>query len=506
VTRPRGQSLGGRYRSQPRDPLTGRRLNVAGRSLAEIENRLSRIDHVRDGLRYGDISAVEAQGKLRPAVGMRLEVRPLVERFIRGVPPASEGPARGAWKNLLEPWFGDCVVWDLTDARLRAWRTDLERARRPKGKRGYAKKYVRYAWDLLKGSVRLAMRDGLVSEFPWGEFYVRNPKRPDKPRELARDPAEMLRILVAAKEADELGAPPGASRLVVLATMFLTGLRQAEAAGLSWSDVDFERGVIHVRRQARRGWQKQGSARPELPPKGGPANHVMHPDVERALRFQRSELEKLRVFRPDGPVFPNPKKGTWRTSGRVMAPAAFRALVRKAGLPDVESWVVHSTRHTFSRLEMLGHGGDLTTVAERTRHADLDVLQGSYLRLPARDAGGSKIPELPPGLGVPAIEMGPVAPLLESGPMSEPAEIPALPPTDFFHLARVHIARGEPARRPAEVTRRIKAAYSRAYNEALRATGGDPGAAREQAYLARRGALGAWARAVSVARKETENA
>lgn len=507
MKRARGQSLGGRYRSQPRDPLTGRRLNVSGRSLAEIENRLARVDHVRDGLRYGDISAVEAQGKLRPAVGMKLQVRDLAERFIRGVPMQSEAPARGAWKNLLEPWFGDCLVWDLTGAKMRAWKTDLERARRPKGKRGYAPKYVAYAWELLKGSVRLAMRDGLLSEFPWGDFYVKSPKRPQKEREVARDPVEMMKILVAARQADELGVRAEGSRFAVLVVLFLTGLRQAEAAGLSWSDVDFDRGLLHVRRQARRGWQRGGSPRPEQRPKGGPADHVMHPDVERALRYQRHVLQSLGFFAPDGPVFPAPGGVSFRTSGGVMKPDAFRRLVRKAGLPNVADWVVHSTRHSFSRLELIGHGGDLRTVAERTRHADLEVLQG-YLRKPARDHGGSKIPELPPGIGVPALEAPASRILPEGAPMSELAEITSPAESiseNWGNLARVFVERGEPLRRPSEVTRRIKAAYSRAYNEALRASGGNPAAAREQAFLAKRGALGAWAKAVNVARREKAN-
>ena len=394
MKRSRGQSLGGRYRSQPRDPLTGRRLNIAGRTLSEIENRLARVDHVRDGLRYGDISAIEAQGKLRPAVGMKLAVAELVERFIRGVPEQSEKPARSAWKNLLEPWFGEALVWDLTAGKMRAWKTDLERARRPRGKKGYAPKYIAYSWEVLKGSVRLAVKDGLLSELPWGEFYVRTPKRPQKEREVARDPVEMLKILAVARQWDE-DEGRSAGRFVLLVVLFLSGMRQAEAAGLSWSDVDFDRGLLLIRRQARRGWRRAGLEKPDQKPKGGPAPHVLHPDVERALRYQRHALEAAGRFRLDGPVFPRPGTSLFRTAGIVMTPRAFREIVRRAGLPNVDDWTVHSTRHSFSRLELLGHGGDLTTVAGRTRHADLEVLQGYFPAKTRARLGGLEDPRAP---------------------------------------------------------------------------------------------------------------
>ncbi len=436
---------------------------------------------------------------------MRLEVRALVERFIRGVPPGSERPARGAWRNLLEPWFGTSVVWDLTAATLRAWKTDLERTRRPNGRRGYAPKYMRYAWDLLKGSVRLAMADGLLSELPWGDFYVPNPKRPQKERETARDPGEMLRLLMAARQWDESEGRKTAFRFPILLVLMLTGLRQAEAAGLDWTDADFERGVLHVRRQAVRGWPRlEGGDRPQARPKGGKhREQTMHPDVERALRYQRHVLQTLGFYREDGPVFPRPGTPRWRTSGRVMAPAAFRSIVRRAGLPNVDAWVVHSTRHSFSRLELIGHGGDLTSVSRRTGHMDLETLQG-YLQKPARDVGGSKIPELPPGLGVPAIEApgAEIVPYASPEPDAPPEKLLPYAEENWTELARAWVSRGEPVRRPAAVTRKIKAAYSRAYNEGLRATSGDKARAREQAFLAKRGALGAWAKAVSLARKK----
>lgn len=513
LARPRYQSLGGKYRSQKTDPLTGERLSLGGQTLAELESRQARVRHVRDGLRFGDISPVEARGLLRPAVGLKLPVDKLVRRYIDGAPGPSHDIYDATWRNLLAPWFEGRSLWDCSGSFMREWHSALCRARRPGGKRGYSPKYIRAAWDLLTASVKRAVDDGMVSHLPWGDFSVPSPKRPEKERDSVRDPGELLRLVTAAKAwDDELGQ---GDRFSVLVFLSLTGLRQAEAAGLSWDAVDFDRNVLHVRVQARRGWQKENARRPTQLPKGGiKRKQDMHPNVSAVLRYQRSRLKERGMYAPDGPVFPNPKTGWFRTKGGVMSPEAFRRVVERAGLPDPASWTVHSTRHGFSRLELIGHGGDLRTVAERTGHMDLEVLHRTYLSRPARGGTGSKIPELPPGLAPSgALLAAPEPILLESGEVRRPALPPAALeermaesgeiPASWFELAKDWLKNGRrPKPRPAEISARVKESYARAYNAELRATGGNKEAARMAGHRSRRGALGAWARVVTRAEKD----
>ncbi len=500
MARPRGQSLGGRYRAQPVDPVTGRRMNVSAGTVSELESRLERIGHVRDGLKFGDISVREAKGRLRPAVGLSLAFRPIVESYLRGIPDASLPSYENAWRKMVEPWFGEVSVWDLEESALRAWQTELARIRRPRGKRGYAPKSIRFAWDLIKGAVNLALRDGRLSEVPWGTFSVPNPKRPQKPRESLRDPGELLRLLVAARAYDEAHRRHHDSIFAPLCFLVLTGLRQAEGAGLSWDDVDLDRNPpeLHIRKQARRGWQRRdGGSRPTRRPKGGEVRtQVLHVDAVRVLKMQAHKLRQEGRFAPDGPVFPRQGSAKFRTSGSVVRPDALRKVAQMAGLPSVDHWTTHSLRHSYSRLELIGHGGDLRTVADhRTGHRDLEAL-GDYMRQPSREIGGSKIPELPPAL-LPSLEM-------RAEPMIQEGEMLALEPFTGIALeaaatwtdhARAWVEAGRPRRRPKEVTAEIKAIYSRAYKRALRESG-DRGIAARAGERAKNGALGAWAKAI----------
>ena len=512
MARVKGQGVGGRYRHQGVDPITGRRLNIRAETLSELEARMRRVQEVRDDLKFGAITPRQAQGKLRPAQGLQLSVRELCERYIRGTPPASERIYRSTWRTHFEAAFGDAVIWDLTETRMREWLTDERRARRRFGKRGFAPKTIRAAWDFLRGALRLAVRDNMLSEFPWGAFTVPNPKHPEKEREVLRDPAEFFALLAAAKAYDEARERTSDGRYVAIVFLTLTGLRQAEAAGLAWSDVALDRDPpeMHVRRQATRGWPRlEGGERPQSKPKGGVArSQSLHPGAAAALRFQRSELAKFGAYSPDGPVFPRPGTGAFRTSGRVLSPLALRDTVRRAGLPDPAAWVVHSLRHSFARLELLGHGGDLRTVAARTGHQDMTVLQG-YLQKPARGISGSGIPELPHALGVPAIAVKMIElPRGFTEAEADGAQLAALPEyvpenhdESFPALARVWIENGRrPRPRPFEVTTKVKAAYSRGYQSA-RGRGETAENCRAAGKRARRGALGAWAQALAVAER-----
>lgn len=498
MARPRGQYIKGRARSQPVDPITGRRMNLTGATIAELESRSRRLQDVRDGLKFGDITIREAQGRLRPTVGLNLRLADLWTRYMRGVPASSERIGSSLWRRMVAPALGELTVWELTETKMREWKTDLERVRRSGGGRGYAPKTIRLVYDFLRGALALAIRDGALSEYPWGAFSVPNPPRPQRERESLRDPAELVALLTAARAFDLERGHELAGRFPVIVFLGLTGLRQAEAAGLAWSDVDLERDppTLRVRVQAGKNWPRfDGGRVPSKPPKGKRTrDQILHPNVASVLRLWRKELQAARRYSEAGPVFPRPGGGEYRTSGRVIACEAFRACVTRAGLPNPAAWVVHSLRHSFARLELVGHGGDLRSVAARTGHSDLTVLEG-YLRKPSRLAGGSRIPELPPALSpVLALEAPAVVGLELSRAAGLEDAAPAAPvedPGKWPELARAWIAGGRRLIRPAAVTAQIEATYGRAYARE-RQRGATKEAAREAGRRARRGALGAW--------------
>lgn len=108
-------------------------------------------------------------------------------------------------------------------------------------KSGLSVRTVRYCRNVLRIALNEALRYGLVARNVAALASPPKGHRPKPPAPLT--PEEGLR-LVAGLEGERLGA----LHLVMLAL----GLRQGEALGLRWSDVDLDGGMCHVRQSLKR--------------------------------------------------------------------------------------------------------------------------------------------------------------------------------------------------------------------------------------------------------------
>lgn len=507
----------GQLLSQPRDPLTGRRIRITAGTLAELEHRTRKVAQVREGLRWGELNPRTAANVLNPATGKRLTVGECWSRYYPGVPVRSKPIARSTWGRRLEPYFADAMVWELTKATMAAWAAKLEAER-------FAPKTIRSAYDWLAGAISLAVDDGVLDGWPWGNWRPKRPT-PIHERGSCKSVDELAQLLATCRDLDARDWQAGryAARTATVAVLALCGLRQGEACGLAWSAVDLQAQVMAVRFQAARGWpERWPEGRPKDPTKTKPRSIHLHPDAIAALEMQRRQVETWGWYDDEGAVFPN-WRGGFRTCGRVIKPEALRDLVAAAGLPNPAQWVTHSLRHTFAQLET-SYSGDPRAAQSRTGHASIAQLE-VYLRSAGRGLTRSAIPRLP-GAGV---LDSPI--ILE--PQADPPALPAVsvaaehavcsedetqlsptpppePPTVELRLSRVirgadaarhdaelareagrQAARREadrpfedlardwleagrqPEPRPAAVTRAVRMAYVRAYKAKLAAATGE---------------------------------
>ncbi|MCB9477218.1 MAG: tyrosine-type recombinase/integrase [Deltaproteobacteria bacterium] len=163
------------------------------------------------------------------------------------------------------------------------------------------------------------------------------------------------------------------------ATAFLTGMRRGELLALQWKDIDFERGIIKVRRSIWNGLVTT--------PKGGKERVLpINPELRTILEgIHRSR--SLFVFHQDNG---QPLEG--HHVQKALVP-----LRRKAGLRS--SLRFHDMRHTFAShlvingvsirvvQELMGHSDIKTTLVYA--HLNSDSLKGAVntLSLTASDAG-----------------------------------------------------------------------------------------------------------------------
>lgn len=234
------------------------------------------------------------------------------------------------------------------------------------------------ARKVLRLALRHAIRDGLVTRNVAAE--ARPPRvEPFAARALTADEA---RRLIAATADDELGP--------LWALLLATGLRQGEALGLAWSDIDVAAGTLTVRRSLGRGWD--GS--PTLgPPKSERSRRTIAlPSVAcDALERQRARQDADREAAGsawqdrDGLVFAD-AIGRPRRS-RDITPA-LRVALDRAELPRVRC---HDLRHTAATLQ-LAAGVPLTTISRTLGHSSLAITADIYaavtpdLRRDAADA------------------------------------------------------------------------------------------------------------------------
>ncbi len=168
--------------------------------------------------------------------------------------------------------------------------------------------------------------------------------------------------------------------LYVLA--FSTGLRRGEIFALRWEDVDFDRGVLSVRRSV------SADGRNFKPTKTGRGRTLrLTHDAVAALVFHRERQQEHRAMMgaswlEHGLVFPS-LAGT-PTNADNFIKRSFKPLLRRAGLPEIR---FHDLRHTFATLllprpevpskvvqEMLGHSS-ITMTLDTYSHV-LPEMQG----------------------------------------------------------------------------------------------------------------------------------
>jgi integrase len=237
---------------------------------------------------------------------------------------------------------------------------DVQRLQSSLIDRGLAPNTVSGIMGLLSNIMQRAEASDLVARNPVRRI-VRAPVPDRDPAPIT--PAEALAILAACPA-------PWLSTAVVLA-LYL-GLREGEALGLRWRDLDWERGRLTVAGQwTVRGYEPPKGKRTRVLPLIGP--------VAAALRTQRAYLaaERLRAG------------GVWAESDYVFATARgrppwgndvwrrFGLALRTAGLPHR---TYHELRHGTATL-LAAQGVPERVIAEVLGHRDVRVTSRTYTQV-----------------------------------------------------------------------------------------------------------------------------
>ncbi|RWB66808.1 site-specific integrase [Mesorhizobium sp.] len=255
--------------------------------------------------------------------------------------------------------LGDVKLTDLNPAITRVWhRTIVDNCGIYTANR---------AMSHFKSITALAEEDFLVRapSMPTGLTRVRN-----RPKKAILTPEDIAKVIRAAKDDAECGP--------YYAFPFLAGTRPSEQLGLLWSDVDFDKGVIRIRRIQERDGSLTEMTKTEAGTREIPMSSVLREMLLAwRVRCPRKGKELHRVFPGPGRLqeWPKPRLG----GGGPLVYQNFRKrywvpVFKQLGLPYVTP---HSARHSFiSTLQ--AQGIEVGLVAQIAGHANPTVTLGHY--------------------------------------------------------------------------------------------------------------------------------
>ena len=256
--------------------------------------------------------------------------------------------------------LGNPKLDTLTPERLEAFFRAL-------AQEGYSRSTVTQVRNFLHAALERAVRYGRLSENPVDRTRLPRLPKPQTGREITEE--ELARILEAAREHRLFAA------FYLLAAY---GLRRGEVLGLLWTDVDFERGVLHVRRALI---PDNRTARLILGPTKTSGSNRTLPLTEEArevLLAHRERLEMDGLYHPEGFVFPS-------LAGTPIRPEnlhrVWKQLLTKAGVPKAR---IHDLRGTFIT-RVVRETKNPKLAATLAGHKSLTVAMQHYTRVSEED-------------------------------------------------------------------------------------------------------------------------
>ncbi|MFV1921308.1 MAG: Arm DNA-binding domain-containing protein [Methylotenera sp.] len=255
----------------------------------------------------------------------------------------------------LKPEFGEKRIIDVTATDIKTWIGGLT----------ISSKRINNILIPLRTVFEDAYVDGLIDRNPVSR--VKNlAVRTEEPQPFT--PNEIEAIL---KELPDQG-----KNLIQFAIW--TGLRTSELIALEWGDVDWNAGLIRVRRATVNKRTKQPKT------KAGERDVKLFPPALDSLKHQ-----KQFTYLADGRVFYNPRTNKpWETDGQIRKTMWTHAL-KKAGVLYRNPY---QTRHTYAST-LLSAGENPLWVAQQMGHKDWGMIRKRYGRwIPDVDtSAGSKV-------------------------------------------------------------------------------------------------------------------
>ena len=275
------------------------------------------------------------------------------------VKPLTLQSYRAIIKNHIVPALGAVELQAVRGAQIQRLYNSMIRA-------GLSGKTVKNVSAVLHKAFSVALKQGIIAANPCDAAEL--PKAEHKEIRPLAD-SEIPRFLAAIDDSPMRNA---------FALCLFAGLREGECLGLSWKQVDFEKGRITVSQQLQREKVKGGRYYIAPSTKSGKPRTVEPPPI--AFEYLRAErVKQLENRLKAGPIWSNPddlvftdEAGTHYAIHTFYK--RFKAIAAGIGRPDARP---HDLRHTAATVA-IASGADVKSVQELLGHATASFTLNVY--------------------------------------------------------------------------------------------------------------------------------
>ncbi len=331
-----------------RDPGTGKQIqkSIYGSTQAEVRKKLAQA-----------VAALDTGDYFEPSkMTLARWVEIWLEEYTGDKKYLTVKHYKAQCKTHIVPNLGAVKLSELTTPQIQAFYNKLQRG-------GLAPKSVRNVHGILTKCLSTAVQVGYLRDNPASRVTL--PKIEKK--EICPLTDEQVKAFLEVSAEDDYE--------IILKVILFTGLREAEATGLTWDVIDFKAGTIKVCKQLQKRPLKDGGF--TFAPLKNSKTRILRPAPFVMSLLERRKQEQITQKLKAGPLWqgwasPEEQKTalvfTTATGGNLHPQTVYehyKKLAKKIGAPESR---VHDLRHTFAVLS-LQNGDSVKTVQGNLGHA-----------------------------------------------------------------------------------------------------------------------------------------
>lgn len=173
--------------------------------------------------------------------------------------------------------------------------------------------------------------------------------------------------------------------------LLYTGMRRGELCGLNWSDIDLDKGILHITKAIQ-----------YTPDRGVYEDTTKTKKSDRVIRIPSVMIKLLKQYKQNQLQIRLALGDKWQDSGKVFTNTTggiihpdtvsswFKCFIKRHNLPDIH---IHTLRHVSATLLIAG-GADIATVSKRLGHADKSTTLNIYTHaIQSADAAAAEMLE-----------------------------------------------------------------------------------------------------------------